>query len=92
MITAKQITVYECVCDKCGRSWQTRNDSIPKVCSYCKSVNWNNSNTNTHSLNNDSIKQITNNASVIRDTNPVNNTSVFDDNELVYDLSDNDIC
>ena len=41
MIT--KIEVNKCVCDKCGHEWITRNEEIPKVCSKCKSVNWNKS-------------------------------------------------
>jgi hypothetical protein len=40
----KQETVRVCICDKCGFKWspsRSGESSLPKVCSKCKSVNWN---------------------------------------------------
>lgn len=32
---------YRCQCEKCGHQWTTKSNDLPRVCSKCKSVAWN---------------------------------------------------
>lgn len=40
-MSIKYIKTMECVCEKCGHSWKTRTEEVPKVCSKCKRKDWN---------------------------------------------------
>jgi predicted nucleic acid-binding Zn-ribbon protein len=37
----EQITVWKCVCDKCGHIWVSKNQIIPAMCAKCRTVTWN---------------------------------------------------
>ncbi len=36
-----ELICYKCKCDKCGHGWTTKSHTIPRVCSKCHSVKWN---------------------------------------------------
>ncbi len=42
-MSIKLINRYECKCDrpKCGHTWVTRAETLPKVCPECKREDWN---------------------------------------------------
>ena len=37
----REYVCYKCECDKCGHSWTTKGNVIPKVCAKCHVVTWN---------------------------------------------------
>jgi predicted nucleic acid-binding Zn-ribbon protein len=37
----RELTCYRCQCEKCGHQWTTKSNDLPRVCSKCKSVAWN---------------------------------------------------
>ena len=37
----KEITVKNCICERCMHEWVTRGKDMPKVCPKCKSPYWN---------------------------------------------------
>lgn len=32
--------LWACTCNKCGFSWETRTNKVPKTCGKCKSIKW----------------------------------------------------
>jgi len=39
-MSKKEITVYECKCERCKHEWITRSEDSPIVCPSCKSPYW----------------------------------------------------
>lgn len=39
-MSKKEITVYECKCERCKHEWITRSEDSPVVCPSCKSPYW----------------------------------------------------
>jgi hypothetical protein len=43
-MSIKHITTMKCGCERCGHTWITRTEEVPKVCSRCKRKDWNDDN------------------------------------------------
>lgn len=35
-----KVESWECVCERCGNTWQSRTSAVPKMCPGCKSQKW----------------------------------------------------
>lgn len=41
MITVMNIKVWDCGCEKCGHSWVSKNEIVPRLCPSCHRSTWN---------------------------------------------------
>ncbi|MBW2972887.1 hypothetical protein KY346_00670 [Candidatus Woesearchaeota archaeon] len=39
-MSKKQTIHWQCKCEKCQHQWNTRNQTLPKLCPHCKNSNW----------------------------------------------------
>ena len=37
----RELICYRCICSKCDHTWITKGHDLPKVCSACKRLTWN---------------------------------------------------